>query len=73
MSYIVCGMSYVEFRIENMEFCLISYTLLWLSVFVANSLFEKTKPIYSFYVPRAAFGVKEIEKTKPICWRANWR
>ena len=41
-----------ELRIENMEFCLISYTPLWLSVFVANSLFEKTKPMCK--IPRPA-------------------
>jgi len=34
-----------NFRIENMEFCLIPYATLWLSAFVAMSLFEKTKPI----------------------------
>ena len=41
-----------------MEFCPISYTPLWFSTFVANSLFEKTKPILSFGVLRSEFCIK---------------
>ena len=33
--------------------------------------FEKTKPIYSYWVLRDAYCEKELEKTKPICRRVN--
>jgi len=36
-------MENLEFRIENMELCLIPYAPLWLSAFVAMRQFEKTK------------------------------
>jgi hypothetical protein len=39
-----------------------------MEIFVIFGVFghEKTNPIYSFCVPRAADCVKEFEKTKPI-------
>jgi hypothetical protein len=44
---------------------------LCLSALVADCVFEKTKPIYSFCVRRSTCYEKEVEKTNPICDEKN--
>jgi hypothetical protein len=63
MKHVVYCIMNGELKIENAEFCFFNYCLISYapsrhSFFMANSPFEKTKPILSFSVRRSDFSVK---------------